>query len=58
MEREARLLVLDNVEQVIEAAPLLLALLAAAPTSTILVTSRAVRLPGRRRHVRTGNVMR
>src|SRR5215211_7214296 len=43
------LLVLDNFEQVVEAAPLVVALLAACPTVTILVTSRVrLRVSGER----------
>src|SRR5215216_1031024 len=43
------LLVLDNFEQVVEAAPLVVALLVACPTVTVLVTSRVrLRVSGER----------
>jgi non-specific serine/threonine protein kinase len=47
LERRSLLLLLDNAEHVVEAAPLFAHLLASAPQLTILVTSRAVlRLSG------------
>src|SRR4051794_32727488 len=51
LRRRRMLLVLDNFEQVTDAAPLLGALLGAAPDVTILVTSRALlRLTGEHSH--------
>jgi predicted ATPase/DNA-binding SARP family transcriptional activator len=41
LRREPMLLVLDNLEQVVEAAPLIADLLSAAPEATVLATSRA-----------------
>jgi predicted ATPase/DNA-binding SARP family transcriptional activator len=51
LRREPTLLVLDNLEQIVEGAPLIADLLAAAPSATVLATSRAsLRLQSEHEH--------